>query len=104
MSEKTTLVVECVVCGKEVPLEVFVKDYEEYLSPNRRYVQDIFHYLSDEDREMLISKICPECWIDVFSFDEDEDDDITITGDEEDLMYVSPEDLDEWIKASCGDV
>ena len=99
-----TVVMDCVCCGKEVVLKVNPKDYEEYISPNRRHIQDIFPYLTPWEREIFISQLCEDCWADMFSFYEDEDDDITITGDEEDLMYVSPEDLDEWIKASCGDV
>ena len=87
MSEKTTLVLECAVCGKEVPVEVFIKDYEEYLSPNRRHIQDIFPYLTPWEREMFISEMCTECWEYLFS---------------DDLEEVSPEDLDEWMKASCG--
>ena len=35
-------------------------------------VQDAFPYLSADEREMLISGICPTCWNDTF-FDEEEE-------------------------------
>lgn len=85
----TTVVIECLGCGEEVPIRIDVKDYEEYLSPNRRHIQDIFPYLTPVEREMFISRLCPECWEDMFS-DYDED------------YAPTPEDLKEWQDASCG--
>lgn len=81
---------QCRCCGANVPLKVYQKDYEEFkYSPHRRHVQDIFPYLTPQDREMFISQTCPTCWEDMFpSEDEDED--------------ISAEDLKEWQDASCG--
>ena len=65
-----TLKVECVICKKIHELKVTEESVKEYLSPNRRFVQDIFPYLSVEERELLISKVCPKCWNKMFSCDE----------------------------------
>lgn len=36
-------------------------------------VQDAFPYLSANEREMLISGICPDCWNDTFPPEEEEE-------------------------------
>ena len=82
-----TVVMDCVCCGKEVVLKVNPKDYAEYLSPNRRHIQDIFPYLTPWEREIFISQLCEDCWADLFN---------------DDYEDISPEDLYEWMNASCG--
>lgn len=88
-----TLLVTCRMCGTQHELKVTEASYLEYTSPNRRYVQDIFSYLTADERELLISNTCNECWKRMF-------------GDEDDEEYeeyeLSAEDLKEWQDASCG--
>ena len=61
------LKVRCVVCNQIKTVSVLEEDAFEYMNPNRdRHIQDIFPYLSPEQRELLISNICPECWNDLF--------------------------------------
>ena len=88
------LATQCVLCGTTHEVMVDLKDAQEYMSPNRRHVQDIFPYLTPEERELLISGICPVCWELMFACEEDEyiDEDYA----------PSPEDLKEWQDASCG--
>lgn len=63
--------IRCVNCGKTHTVFVNNEDWEEYYnSEHRRYIQDIFPYLTPAERELLLSNVCPECWEDIFS-DED---------------------------------
>ena len=61
-----TMIARCDFCGKEVELKLTVESVNEFFSPNRRCVQDIFPYLSAEERELLISHTCNECWENMF--------------------------------------
>ena len=59
--------IRCVSCGKGYSLYVNSEDWEEYYnSDNRRYIQDIFPYLTPDERELLMSHICSDCWEEVF--------------------------------------
>lgn len=58
--------VYCIICRKEHTILVNREDWDLYTSPNRPYIQDIFPYLSPEDRELLISGICSKCFIKIF--------------------------------------
>jgi hypothetical protein len=60
------VMIMCVYCGEYTAIPVKLKDYKEFRSPNRRYVQDIFPYLDAGQREMLISNTCPKCWDDLY--------------------------------------
>lgn len=54
------LIVTCPFCGAESVISVFEDDYLAW--EQGALVQDAFPYLSADDREMLISGICPTCW------------------------------------------
>lgn len=58
----------CPHCGKIQVLEVNENQYNDWLAGKN--IQIAFPDLSPDDREILISGICPECWNDIFS-DED---------------------------------
>lgn len=62
--------VDCVQCGKPQTLEVKDKDFDRWLN-GEDYIQNIFPYLSAGQREMLISKICPTCWDEMFKDDDE---------------------------------
>ena len=83
------LTVRCRMCGNTKAIYVTEESWEEYNSPNRRLVQEIFSYLSAEDRELLISNTCNECWNKMFSFEEEDDE------EEEEFDF---EKFDEYLK------
>ena len=58
-------------CGHANEVAVNETDYWDW--QDGALVQDAFPYLSADEREMLISGICPKCWRDTFG-DEDEED------------------------------
>lgn len=66
-----TLTRECVYCRAQVDIKVRKKDADEfYNSKRRRLIQHIFPYLTEGDREMFISGICPVCWDEMFAKEE----------------------------------
>lgn len=54
----------CPICGTVHTLEVREKDWRAY--ERGALVQDAFPYLFAEEREMLISGICCDCWSKMF--------------------------------------
>lgn len=63
----------CPLCGKITPVQIRrVADYRDYML-NGKLAQDAFPYLSADEREMLISGICPTCWDNMFPPEEDEE-------------------------------
>lgn len=64
----------CPICNQTYAIMVYTDDF--YAWKHGKSAQDAFGYLSAEDREMLISGICPSCWDDLFA-DEGEEDEPT---------------------------
>ncbi len=64
------VITTCPICKKETIICVESSDFEAW--QNGTLIQDAMWYLSPEERESLISGICPKCWDKMFSF-EDED-------------------------------
>ena len=60
----------CPICGCVTTVLVLRKDWDVFKSPNRPYVQDIFPYLSAEEREVLISGVCSTCWEEMYGGNE----------------------------------
>ena len=50
----------CPFCGQEEEVPVYAEDYADW--ENGKLIQDAFPYLSANQRELLISGICPKCW------------------------------------------
>lgn len=75
MNEERNVVlsVRCDFCGKTYAVYVTEESFEEFTSPNRRHIQDIFPYLGADERELLISHTCGFCWEKIFSFSEHEE-------------------------------
>lgn len=71
MDEKMEMGCKCSLCRKIVYLEATVAQWEEYHSPNRRHIQEIFPEMSASNRELLISGICGECFDSLFGQEED---------------------------------
>lgn len=72
MTIPTTMLIPviCPNCGNFNVVSVKSKDWFAYV--NGALVQDAFPYLFADEREMLISGICPGCWERLFG-DEDEE-------------------------------
>ena len=72
----------CPFCGEMHEVHVNEDDYWDW--QDGALVQDAFPYLTADEREMLISGICPKCWDKTFGGDEEEepdfDDDVDETG------------------------
>lgn len=67
---KREISTRCRCCNKTYTLEVEEDDAIEYMfSDSRRYIQDIFPYLTPGERELLISGICETCFHEMFGQD-----------------------------------
>ena len=64
--------VRCLLCNTEYILLVNREDWDLYHSPCRPHIQDLFPYLSPDERELLISGTCNECWNEMFGGEDDE--------------------------------
>lgn len=58
------VVTRCPFCGRGNEVEVNEEDYWDW--EDGVLAQNAFPYLSAEEREMLISGICPQCWSNSF--------------------------------------
>lgn len=77
ISVKTT----CPICYIDTYIQVDAEEYSRWL--NGELIQRAMPNLTDDEREMLISGICPWCWDDMFG-DEDENEE----------YFSEPDDLD----------
>lgn len=69
--KEVTIITRCPFCGRANEVEVNEADYLDW--QDGVLVQDAFPYLSADEREMLVSGICPTCWESTFGGAEDED-------------------------------
>ena len=82
--KEVCVVVSCPFCGKAHEVEVNESDYLDW--QDGMLAQDAFPYLSADEREMLISGICPTCWGRTFgSSDTEDDEEESYAGDWDDL-------------------
>ena len=63
------LSVRCNTCDKPHTLLVDMRDLVKWKTGT--YIQDAMPYLNTEDRELLISGICGDCFDNMFSNEED---------------------------------
>jgi len=59
-----TLANDCPFCGKYQEVEVRLEDYFRW--NKGELVQNAFPYLTPNEREIIISGICPKCWDETF--------------------------------------
>lgn len=59
----------CPFCGQSHEVAVYEDDYLRWC--NGESAQSVFPYLTANEREMLISGICPHCWENQFGGDEE---------------------------------
>lgn len=71
--EIITLKIKCNICNAEYYIRVKKKDYELYKNSDM-HIQDIFPYLTPDERELIISHVCGECFDELFNDIEDEED------------------------------
>ena len=71
--EEFEISVRCPNCGEYYSIYVEKEDYWKWVR-NEGYVQDIFHYLRPEEREILISGLCPTCWKKTFDYEDEYED------------------------------
>ena len=69
--KEVTVVTACPFCGHANEVEVNEIDYLDW--QDGMLVQNAFPYLSANEREMLISGICPTCLEKMFPPEEDEE-------------------------------
>jgi len=60
------IVTVCPICGEEHLIPANLEDFHTWDEDDNALVQDVFPYLSADEREMLISGICPDCWDKLF--------------------------------------
>lgn len=74
MNKKEYIVITvCPFCGEAHDVAVNEADYWDW--QDGKCAQDAFPYLSADEREMLISGICPDCWDRMFPPEEEEEED-----------------------------
>lgn len=66
MNRDLALRIKCPFCGEVNTVTVSCEDFNAW--QNGELVQNAFPYLSSEEREMLVSGICPKCWERTFGF------------------------------------
>lgn len=79
----------CPFCGHTTYIQCDKDAYDRW--QNGMSIQDAMPDMTPEDREMLISGICPSCWDDMFG-EEDEDED----------YYPEPGDLEDGFNPYMG--
>jgi len=63
--------IACCECDVVVDVPVLNSEFEAW--QNGELIQNAMPDLNTDDREMLISKTCPKCWNELFTFDGDDE-------------------------------
>ena len=63
--------IACCECDVVVDVPVLNSEFEAW--QNGELIQNAMPDLNNDDREMLMSKICPKCWDEMFAGFEGED-------------------------------
>lgn len=72
-SPDTTVVVVCPACGKEKSVTVRESDWRRWVGGGcRDLIYSAFPYLKADERELLISGICGDCWDSMFREDDEQ--------------------------------
>lgn len=62
------VVIVCGTCRKAHMIHVRRSDWEEWTTRiNRRFVQEVFPYLSAAERELIMSNTCGQCFDAIFA-------------------------------------
>jgi len=71
-SKVSELTINCVQCRKPQTIKVKDDDIERFKTGNG-HIQAIFPYLLPAEREMFLSRICGNCWEELFIKDADDE-------------------------------
>lgn len=73
----TTVSIRCPFCGQTQELHMTADQYARYCkwAAKRGPIQDILPDLTADQREQLMTGICPTCWDSMLYEDEDEEED-----------------------------
>lgn len=85
-----TIEVQCRSCGEMKQVVCDPQDMQKW-KDGEGYIQDVLHYLSAGDRELLLSSTCDDCFQKMFGSSEDHEDE----DDEEDWSFEDEEDDDD---------
>jgi hypothetical protein len=61
MKKKTDVMIECKFCQAFYTVPVDENAYKDWQN-GEGFIQDLMPELSPEERELLLSKTCEECW------------------------------------------
>ena len=89
--KEVCVVTRCPFCGRGNEVEVNESDYWDW--DDGELVQVAFPYLSADEREMLISGICPACWNKTFGGRNEEEE----PEPDEDWSYNEDEGFDPYL-------
>ena len=67
--QKTDIRATCLRCGETTVIKAKVSDVVAW--QNGELIQDVLSYLSEEERELLISKTCGKCFDEMFPDSDD---------------------------------
>ena len=93
--KEVCVITRCPFCGRGNEVEVNEADYWDW--DDGELVQVAFPYLSAEEREMLISGICPTCWNKTFGGGDEEEE------TDEDWGYNEDEGFDPYLGCYTDD-
>lgn len=94
-----TITTTCPFCGRSTDVLVDEVEYGCWLEGMS--IQDAMPDLSPDEREMLISGICPNCWEQMFGSDEDEESDEEFE-DEDDEWFDEGSSLEDYCDLDMG--
>ena len=60
-------ILECVQCSQERTIEASPRDVESWR--DGELIQNAMPYLNEDQREMFISGVCPQCWFKMYGKD-----------------------------------
>lgn len=70
MEEKTRYMFKCMLCGTPIMIMAYPSDMERY-QKGEGLIQDIFPYLTADEREIIMTGICGKCFDSAFDDDEE---------------------------------
>jgi len=70
MNDLVSITLACIECGESHTIQAKSFDFIRW-EKGEENIQNIFPYLSTDDREMMISNICPKCFDKFFGGKED---------------------------------
>ena len=72
------ILTRCPLCGRKATISVPSDDWIRFKFKGV-HAQDAFPYLDADRREQLITGTCPECWSEMFKYEEEDNPDVEET-------------------------